>query len=72
VTLVGVVAMGSVLLIRTSFPKLGPTLWIASFAVGLIGLLTGMTGWAVILAGVIFGVGFVVVGMILLQEGSGA
>jgi len=71
VTLLGVVAMGSVLLVRGAFPKLGPALWIASFAVGLIGLLTGMM-WAVVLAGMIFGVGFAVVGVNLLQEGPQA
>jgi len=72
VTLVGVVALGFDLLLRAAFPKLGPTLWITSFAVGLIGLLTGMTGWIVVLAGVIFGVGFVAAGVSLLQEGSQA
>ena len=67
VTLIGVVDMGAVMLARKAFPKLAPALWIASFFVGLIGLMSAKLGWAVALAGVIFGVGFVVAGINLLQ-----
>jgi hypothetical protein len=67
VTLVGVVAMGAVMLVRKAFPKLAPALWIASVVVGLIGLMSAKLGWAVALAGVIFGVGFVVAGINVLQ-----
>ena len=67
VTLIGVVAMGAVMLVRKAFPKLAPALWIASFVVGLVGLMSPKIGWAVSLAGVIFGVGFVVAGINLLQ-----
>src|SRR6202162_2371069 len=67
VTLIGVVAMGAVMLVRRAFPKLAPALWIASFVVGLIGLMSAKLGLAVVLAGVIFGVGFVVAGINVLQ-----
>lgn len=70
VTLIGVVAMGTVMLVRKAFPRLGPALWIASFVVGLIGLLAAKLSWAVALAGVTFGVGFVVAGINLLQPVS--
>jgi drug/metabolite transporter (DMT)-like permease len=70
VTLIGVVAMGTVMLIRKAFPKLGPVLWIASFVVGLIGLLSPGLSWAVALAGVIFGAGFIVAGINLFQSKS--
>ena len=70
VTLIGVVVIGAVMLVRKAFPKLGPALWIASFVVGLIGLLPTGLSWAVSLAGVIFGIGFIVAGINLLQPGS--
>jgi drug/metabolite transporter (DMT)-like permease len=69
-TLIGVVAMGTVMLVRKAFPKLGPALWIASFVVGLIGLLSAKLSWAVALAGVIFGIGFIAAGINLLREES--
>jgi hypothetical protein len=69
-TLIGVVAMGAVMLVRKAFPKLGPALWIASLIVGLIGLLSAKPSGAVALAGVIFGVGFIVAGINLLQPNS--
>lgn len=72
VTLMGVVAMGAVMLVRKAFPKLGPMLWITSFVVGLIGLLSPKFGWAVALAGVIFGVGFIVAGVSVLRTQSPA
>jgi FtsH-binding integral membrane protein len=62
--------MGTVMLIRKAFPKLGPVLWIASFVVGLIGLLSPGLSWAVALAGVIFGAGFIVAGINLFQSKS--
>ena len=68
VTLVGVVAMSAALLARTSFPKLAPFLWMASFAVGLVGLLSAKLAWAIALAGILFGVGFIVAGIHLLQS----
>lgn len=67
VTLIGVVAMGTVMLVRKAFPILGPALWIASFFVGLLGLLSAKLTWAVPLAGMIFGVAFIVAGMNVLQ-----
>ena len=67
VTLVGTVAMDTVMLVRKAFPRLGPALWIASFIVGLIGLLSAKLTWAIPLAGVIFGVGFLMAGMNVLQ-----
>jgi drug/metabolite transporter (DMT)-like permease len=67
VTLIGVVGMGAVMLVRKAFPRLGPALWIASFVVGLIGLLSAKLTWAVPLAGVIFGVAFIVAGINVLQ-----
>lgn len=67
VTLVGVVCMGLVLITRVRFPRLGPAMWVASFAVGLLGLLSPAMGWAIVLAGVIFGAGFVAVGSALLR-----
>ena len=70
VTLVGVVAMGAAMMARTSFPRLGPALWIASFAVGLLGLISAKISWAVALAGVIFGAGFVAAGVALLRMDS--
>jgi drug/metabolite transporter (DMT)-like permease len=70
VTLIGVVAMGTVMLVRKAFPKLGPALWIASFVVGLIGLLSPKLSWAVALAGVIFGIGFIAAGINLFREES--
>jgi hypothetical protein len=70
VTLFGVVAMATVMLARKAFPKLGPALWIASLIVGLIGLTSTKLSWAVALAGVLFGIGFVVAGINLLQPVS--
>jgi hypothetical protein len=72
VTLIGVVAMGLAMLLRTSFSRVGPVLWIASFALGLIGLASAKLSWTVVWAGVLFGVGFVVVGINLLRPISTA
>ena len=70
VTLVGVVVLGMGMLVRVAFPKLAPALWIASAVVGLIGLLSAKLSWAVTLAGVIFGIGFVAAGISLFKEPS--
>lgn len=68
VTLIGVVALGAVLLARTSLSKLGPALWFASLLIGLLGLASAKMSWAVAVAGVLFGLGFVAVGWAVLHR----
>jgi len=68
VTLLGVVAMGVVMLVRKAFPKWAPILWITSLIVGVVGLLPAGKNFGVTLAGVIFGIGFVAAGISLLGE----
>ncbi len=70
VTLLGVVAIGAAMLIHNAFPKLAPILWIASLILGVAGLLPVAMSWGVTLAGVTFGVGFVVAGISLLSDKS--
>ena len=68
VTLLGVVGIGAAMLIHNAFPKLGPILWIASLIIGLVGLLPVGMRWGVTLAGVTFGIGFIVAGICLLLD----
>jgi hypothetical protein len=68
VTLLGVVAIGTAMLIHNAFPKLAPILWIASLIIGVAGLLPVAMRWGVTLAGVIFGIGFIVAGISLLLD----
>lgn len=70
VTLVGVVAIGTSMLIHAAFPKLAPILWIASLIIGLIGLLFPAMSWGVLLAGVTFATGFIVAGINLFSGTS--
>jgi hypothetical protein len=68
VTLLGVDLISIIMLIRGAFPKLIPILWIASLAFGVIGMFGAAASWAVPLAGVTFGVGFIAAGMILFSD----
>jgi hypothetical protein len=67
-TLLGVVAIGTTMLIDGAFPKLAPILWIASLIIGVAGLLPVAMSWGVTLAGVTFGIGFVAAGISLLLD----
>ena len=66
VMLFGMVAIGIAMLVNHAFPKLPPLLWLASLIIGLIGLLPAAMAWAVTLAGVTFGIGFITAGISLL------
>lgn len=68
VTLIGVVTLSVILLVRGVFPKLAPGLWIGSFVVGLLGLLFSRPNLGMTLAGIVFGLGFVVAGVNLLGQ----
>jgi hypothetical protein len=68
VTLLGVVAIGAAMLIRNAFPKLAPTLWIASLIIGVAGFLPVAMSWGVTLAGGTFGIGFIVAVISLLLD----
>jgi hypothetical protein len=71
VTLLGVDLISIIMLIRNAFPKIVPTLWIASLIFGVIGLSPKTMNWAVPLAGVTFGLGFIAAGVILYSDRSG-
>jgi len=68
VTLLGVVGIGTAMLIHNVFPKLAPLLWIASLIIGVVSLLPIAMRWGVTLAGVTFGIGFIVAGISLLSD----
>jgi hypothetical protein len=68
VTLLGVDLISVIMLMRGAFPKIVPVLWIASLLFGVIGLFGAASYWAVPLAGVTLGVGFVVAGAILFSD----
>jgi hypothetical protein len=67
VTLLGVVVLGvaGAMLVKVPFPRLAPALWIASMMIGVVGLFPGARSWGVTLAGVLFGLGFIIAGMAL-------
>lgn len=68
VTLLGVDLISIIVLIRGVFPKLVPILWIASLIFGVIGMFGAAIHWAVPLAGVAFGAGFIAAGLILYSD----
>jgi hypothetical protein len=68
VTLLGVDLISVIMLIRGVFSKLVPVLWIASLVFGVLGLFGAAASWAVPLAGVAFGVGFIAAGVILYSD----
>jgi len=70
VTLLGVDLISLVMLIRGVFSKLVPALWIASLALGVVGLFGAAVSWAVPLAGITFGAGFIVAGILLFSDPS--
>jgi hypothetical protein len=68
VTLLGVDLISIIMLIRSAFPKVVPALWIASLIFGVLGLFRPLMSWAVPLAGVTFGVGFIAAGIYLFSD----
>jgi len=66
VTLLGAVVLGADMLVRNAFPRWAPVLWIAALLLGILGLRPAWAGWSVMLAGVIFGLGFIAAGIALL------
>jgi hypothetical protein len=68
VTLLGVDLISIVMLIRGVFSKLVPALWIASLAFGVLGLFGAAASWAIPLAGITFGVGFIIAGIYLFSD----
>ena len=68
VTLLGVDLISIIMLIRGVFSKLVPALWIASLAFGVLGLLGAAASWAIPLAGVTFGAGFIAAGIHLFSN----
>jgi hypothetical protein len=65
VTLLGVDLISIIMLIRGAFPKLVPIVWIASLIFSILGLFGAASRWAVPLAGITFGIGFIAAGVIL-------
>jgi hypothetical protein len=70
VTLLGVDLISIIMLIRGAFPKFVPSLWIISLIFGVVGMFGAAIHWAVPLAGITFGVGFIAAG-IYLFSGAG-
>lgn len=68
VTLLGVDLISIIMLIRGAFPKIVPVLWIASLIFGVIGLFGAAIRWAVPIAGITFGVGFIAAGVVLFSD----
>ncbi len=67
VLLVGLTMLSIAMLCRAGTPKWAPNLWLISLASGIAGA-AGAGAWAIALAGVTFGAGFVVAGINLLRE----
>jgi len=70
VTLLGVDLISIIMLIRGAFPKFVPALWITSLIFGVIGMFGAAIHWAVPLAGIAFGLGFIAAGVHLFVDAS--
>jgi len=53
-----------------AFPRFVPALWITSLIFGVIGMFGAAIHWAVPLAGVAFGAGFIAAGVHLFSDAS--
>jgi hypothetical protein len=70
--LFGMAFIGARMPAEPGFPHVAPLLWMAALVIGVAGAYWPMVAWGVIAAGVVFALGFIAAGVVLIQGAARA